>query len=92
MYVKDINGKEFAKVKETVRTKETIEMKSDSRMLELNKFKLINLLGLDIEIEFSETKKEVIKNVEFRAVEKSIESSSDNLKKTITFEARDIEK
>jgi len=92
MYVKDISGKEFDKVKETVITENAVGIKRDSRMLGLNKFRLIELLGLDIEIEFSETKKEIIKNVNFRTVEKNIESSSDNLKKIITFEARNIEK
>jgi len=68
------------------------EKSSNGIMLDLDQFQALNLLGLDIEIEFSDSKKEVLKNVQIRSIEKSIKGSSDSIKKVITFEARDIEK
>lgn len=94
MQVKDIEGKEFARINDDndIEPDNTNGVIEDSQLLNIDQFQLLNLLGLEIEIEFSEQKVEVLKNVHIRSVSKDIKSSSDSIKKTIVFEAKDIEK
>lgn len=93
MQVKDMTTTEYNEMDSKKESESTSkEHVVDGTMLDLDQFQSLNLLGLDIEIEFSDSKKEVLKNVQIRSVEKSIKGSSDSIKKVITFEARDIEK
>lgn len=87
---KIISREEYDNKNNDFQKKVTQEIEEDGLFLGMDRFILLNQLGLDIEIEFNENKKEVIKNVHLRSAEKSIESSSSNLNKVLEFEGRTI--